>query len=122
MTEVMPYAVKVCVKYPWDKTSDKPEITSIPPDILILAQFESVRGEMEAMKMSMTLNFEHMLKSELDAREIGGLPCAQVHAMMEKNRCNDGKNGQHDGTVQTSVNATIITRRDGRRDGLGSGF
>jgi hypothetical protein len=84
MTEVMPYAVKVCVKYPWDKTSDTPEITGIPPDILILAQFESVRGEMEAMKTSMTLNFEHMLKSELDAREIGGSAYAQVHAMMEK--------------------------------------
>ena len=84
MTEVMPYADEVCVKYPWDKTSDTPEITGIPPDVLILAQFESVRGEMEAMKKSMTLSFEQMLKSELDAREIGGSAYAQVHAMMAK--------------------------------------
>ncbi|KAL3781326.1 hypothetical protein ACHAW5_007180 [Stephanodiscus triporus] len=84
MTEVMPYADKVCVKYPWDKTSDTPEITGIPPDVLILTQFESVRGEMEAMKKSMTLSFEQMLKSELDAREISGSAYAQVHAMMAK--------------------------------------
>jgi hypothetical protein len=32
----------------------------------------------------MTLSFEQMLKSELDAREIGGLAYAQVHAMMAK--------------------------------------
>ena len=58
--------------------------SGIPPDILILAQFESVPGELEAMKTSMTLNFEHMLKLELDARETGGLAYAQVHAIMEK--------------------------------------
>lgn len=84
MTEVMPYADKVCIKYPWDKTIDTPEITGLPPDVLILAQFESVRGEMEAMKQSLTLNFEQILKTELDSREIGGSAYAQVHAMMAK--------------------------------------
>ncbi len=76
MTKVMPYAVKVYIKYPWDKMSDTQEITGFPPDILILAQFESVRGELEAMKTSMTLNFEQMLKLELDAREISLLAYA----------------------------------------------
>ena len=84
MTKVMPYADKDCVKYPWDKTSNTPEITGIPPDVLILAKFESVYGEMEVMITSMTLSFQQMLKSELDTREIGGSAYAQVHAMTAK--------------------------------------
>jgi hypothetical protein len=84
MTKVMPYVDKVCVNYPWDKTSDTPKITGISPDVLILAQFESVCREMERMKNSMTLSFEPVLKSELDAREIGGAAYAPVHAMVNK--------------------------------------
>ena len=41
-TDDIPFPEKVVVKYPWDATSETPEITGIPPNIVLLAEMESL--------------------------------------------------------------------------------
>merc|ERR1712232_94989 len=50
ITETMPHSESIVVKYPWNKTSDTPQITGLPPDILILAEFESVHQELKSLR------------------------------------------------------------------------
>ena len=42
----MPFPEKVVVKYPWNATSNTPEITGIPPDIVLLAEMETLQLKM----------------------------------------------------------------------------
>ena len=53
MLEQVPFSKYVCTRYPWNKTSDTPIITGIPPDVLILAEFESLRNKLDDMKSPM---------------------------------------------------------------------
>ena len=49
-TDAIPFPEKVVVKYPWDATSETPEITDIPPDIVLLAKMESMQRKMQDIK------------------------------------------------------------------------
>ena len=72
MLETIPLQDKVTVKYPWNSTIDTPDFTGIPPDILILAKFESMTLQLEEMQRKLSEGFEATLRRELDNRNIGG--------------------------------------------------
>ena len=61
-----------------NSTVDTPDFTGIPPDILILAKFESMTLQLEEMQRSLNASFEATLKRELDNRKIGGSDSAQL--------------------------------------------
>ena len=42
-SEDIPFAEKVVSKHPWDSTDETPEITGIPPDIVLLAKMEGMQ-------------------------------------------------------------------------------
>jgi hypothetical protein len=62
----IPLATYVKVAYPWNKTTSTPEITGIPPDVLILAEFEDMQNQFHDMQISITTHFEKTLKRGLD--------------------------------------------------------
>ena len=70
--------------YPWNKTSDTPEVTGIPPDILVMAEFESMRIQLREMTASITGEFTQTLRKELDDREVGGIAYGKMTEMMFK--------------------------------------
>jgi hypothetical protein len=55
------------VKYPWNKTEVTPTLTSIPPHVTIMDNFEQMLIEMEATKNTILSRVE----VELDKRHIG---------------------------------------------------
>ena len=50
LAEEVPHAMHVTVKHEWDKTEDSPQITGIPPDVMVLSELETLREEMKEMK------------------------------------------------------------------------
>ena len=84
MIETPPYANNVTTKYPWDQTSDTPEITGIPPDVMILAEFQEMKLELSNLRSGLESSFKQSLKDELDARDVGGSGYAQANEMMTK--------------------------------------
>ena len=84
LLEKAPVVEHLTVKYPWNKTSDTPEFTGIPPDILILAEFESMKIRLEEMQLSLEVSIERALKRELDARAVGTIMGEQMTAMMNR--------------------------------------
>ena len=69
--ETIPHSEYITVRYPWNKTADTPEITGIPPDILILAEFESVREGLISLRTSIADSVQSLLVAELDRRSLG---------------------------------------------------
>ena len=84
LMDEIPLAEYVTVAYPWNKTSDTPEITGIPPDVLILAEFEDMRNHFHDMEAHMKAHFEQTLRKELDDREVGGTAFTKMGEMMTK--------------------------------------
>ena len=84
MIETAPHTQHLTVKYPWNKTIDTPELTGIPPDILIMSEFEMMKQCMQNMKISLETSFDTSLKRELDARSIGSMMHFQVTEMMTR--------------------------------------
>lgn len=82
--EMIPLLDFITVKYPWNKTNNTPEITGIPPDVLILAKFESLTQQLEEMRLSMEANYEIVLRRELDSREVGGSDRGRMSELMNK--------------------------------------
>lgn len=82
--EQIPLVEHVTVLYPWNKTSDTPEVTGIPPDILVMAEFESMRIQLREMTASITGEFTQTLRKELDEREVGGIAYGKMTDMMLK--------------------------------------
>ena len=74
----------VITKYPWNKTASTPQLTGIPPDVLVLSEFESMRKQVDDAKNELKLHFDESLKNELDERSVGGLPYKRMNEMMEK--------------------------------------
>ena len=72
MTEEIPHSSFVTVKYPWNCTEETPEITGLPPDILMLSEFESVRQELNDLKNSIISSVAETVSNELDKRYVGG--------------------------------------------------
>ncbi len=64
--EQIPLVEHVIVAYPWNKTTNTPEVAGIPPDVLIMAEFESIRIQPSEMKASRTGEFMETLKEASD--------------------------------------------------------
>ena len=75
---------KVVVRYPWDATDYTPEITGLPPDIVLLAKIESMKLEMAALKADLKSTFEKTLTEQLDQREVGGSGFARGNEIIDK--------------------------------------
>lgn len=116
MLETIPLQDRVTVKYPWNSTIDTPDFTGIPPDILILAKFESMTLQLEAMQKSLNASFEATLKRELDNRQVGGSNDARLadiqnqlttllqiahsnNANINNNGCEDGNDDEDGGDI-----------------------
>ena len=84
LLERAPLNEYLTVKYPWNKTGDTPELTGIPPDILIMSEFEMMKEYMTNMKISLEASFDSTLKRELDARAIGSGMSLQISQMMTR--------------------------------------
>ena len=80
----MPFPEKVGVKYPWDATHGTPEITGIPPDIVLLAEMESLQRTMQDLKEELKSSFKLTLVKQLDQHEVGGSGFASGHNILEK--------------------------------------
>ena len=83
-TDDMPFPEKVVVKYPWDATRETPEITGIPPDIVLLAEMESLQRTMQDLKEELKSSFKSTLVEQLDQREVGGSGFARGNEILEK--------------------------------------
>ena len=57
----IPFPEKVVVKYPWNATSDTPEITGIPPDIVLLPEMETLQLKIQDLKDDFKSNFKSTL-------------------------------------------------------------
>ena len=90
-----PYAENVTVRYPWNATADTPQITGLPPDIMLLAKLEAaeerhakekeeLKNKIDELGGSIKSTFENVLTDELDKRSIGGEGYAQSRDIMEK--------------------------------------
>ena len=91
MVEEVPHAEHVAVKHEWDKTEDTPQITGIPPDVMVLSELETLREQMEEIKQKMDSmkddikkDFRGALTAELDKREVGGGAYIKMNEMIDK--------------------------------------
>jgi hypothetical protein len=82
--EEIPFEDKVVVKHPWDASDDTPEITGLPPDIVLLAELESMHRDMAALKADLMSSFESTLIAQLDQREVGGSGFARGNEIIQK--------------------------------------
>ena len=80
----VPSAELVVVKYPWNATNDTPEITGLPPDIILLAEIESLKHDMANLQTDLTSSFQKTLIDQLDQRQVGGSGFAQSNEILEK--------------------------------------
>jgi len=80
----IPLADCVCVKHPWSKTDDTPRFTGIPADIMIMAEFESLKEKMKEMSCDIQKGFESTLTRELDSRGVGGPGYQQSNEILTK--------------------------------------
>lgn len=68
----IPHSECVTICYPCNKTTDTPEIPGVPPDVLILSEFEDMRQQFRNLEESMKTHFNEALKRELNDRDVGG--------------------------------------------------
>ena len=80
----VPSAELVVVKYPWNATDDTPEITGLPPDIMLLAEIESLKHDMANLKADLASSFQETLIDQLDQRQVGGSGFARSNEILEK--------------------------------------
>ena len=57
-----------CIKFPWNKTLQTPQVTGIPPHVVLQAEMESLQQKMEQTKNDIVRE----MGLELDRRHIGG--------------------------------------------------
>merc|ERR1740124_2026314 len=60
--------------YPWSANKNTPKLTGISPYVVFLSELHTISRQVEIFKE----DFRQVLKTELDARELGGggkLPC-----------------------------------------------
>ena len=84
LLNTIPHSEYLTVLYPWNKTVDTPEITGIPPDVLILAEFEDMRQHFRLLEQSMKTHFEEILERQLNDRDVGGSSYSKMSEMIEK--------------------------------------
>ena len=83
-SEDIPFAEKVVSKHPWDSTDETPEITGIPPDIVLLAEMEGMQRKVADLLAEQKASFESMLVNELDRRDVGGSGFAHGNEIISK--------------------------------------
>ena len=83
-TDDTPFPEKVAVKCPWDATRETPEITGVPPDIVLLTEMELLQQKMQDLKDELKLSFELTLIDQLDQRKVGGSGFARGDNILEK--------------------------------------
>mmetsp|Transcript_11969 Transcript_11969/g.18073 ORF Transcript_11969/g.18073 Transcript_11969/m.18073 type:complete len:88 (-) Transcript_11969:59-322(-) len=64
--------------------SDTPEITGIPPDIVLLAEMEALKLQMRELKDELKSSFKSMLIEQLNERQVGGSGFARGNEILEK--------------------------------------
>jgi hypothetical protein len=84
LTDDIPHSECVTICYPWNKTTDIPEITGIPPDVLILSEFEDMRQHFRNLEESIKTHFNEALTRELNDRDVGGSSYSRMTEMMNK--------------------------------------
>ena len=84
LTETIPLANFVTIKYPWNKTSTTPEMTGIPADVLLMAKMEDMKVIISDLKSLLETIFKTRLDRELDSRKVGGSAYAQSKYIMTK--------------------------------------
>ena len=57
-----------CIRYPWNKTAQTPQVTGIPPHVVLQAEMEILQKKMEETKNDIIKE----MGNELDRRHIGG--------------------------------------------------
>ena len=82
--EDIPFQEKVVSKHPWDATDETPEITGVPPDILLLVEMESMQQKIEDLKTDLQASFKSTLAQELDDRNVGGPGYARGNDILAK--------------------------------------
>ena len=80
----MLFPEKVVVKYPWNATSGTPEITGIPPDIVLLAKIEALQLNMQELKDELESSIKLTLVEHLNQRKVGGSEFARGNEILEK--------------------------------------
>ena len=84
LQDKIPHSEHVTIMYPWNKTADTPEITGIPPDVLILSEFEDMRQHFRLLEQSMKTHFTETLANKLNNREVGGSSYSRMTELMGK--------------------------------------
>ena len=110
--EDIPFSEKVVVKHPWDGTDETPEITGLPPDIILLAELESMHREMAALKADLMSSFESTLIAQLDQREVGGSGFARGNEIVQKLETLLEKVSEVSRTAQASPGVTALGPHD----------
>ena len=72
------------MRHPWDATKDKPQITGLPLDIVLLAEIKLVKRDMAELKADLESSFELTLVEQLDNREVGGSGFAHGNKIVSK--------------------------------------
>lgn len=74
-----PYADRVTTRLPWTQTSDTPQFTGIPIDVLYLAKIEELKQTIAALELTIAEGNNHVIDSikthvdqALDDRAVGG--------------------------------------------------
>ena len=83
-TDDIPFPEKVVVKDPWDATSETLETTGIPPDIVLLAEMESLQRKIQDLKEGLKSSFGLTLVEQLNQREVDGSGFARGNKILEK--------------------------------------
>ena len=80
----IPFSKKVVVRYPWDATEDTPQITGLPPDVVLLAEIETMKRDMAELKAELKASFELTLVDQLNMRDVGGSGFARGNEIVSK--------------------------------------
>ena len=72
-----------CREVSGDAIDDTPEITGLPPDIILLAEIESMKRRMEDLLVKQRASFEPTLVDQLNKREVGGSGFARGNEIVE---------------------------------------
>ena len=83
-TITIPLADFVTTKYLWSGTDDTSRIIGIPPEIMLLAEMESMKKEILELKSSLPDSFRETSKKELDDRQVGGAGYVQSTEIITK--------------------------------------
>ena len=109
----IPFDDKVVVKYPLNATEDTPEITGLSPDIIILAENESMRQHMTELKAELKASFELTLIEQLNQRDVGGSGFARGNEIAEKLNAILDKVADLSHTTQVSAGVSTLPAMDG---------